>query len=171
MDCPRFVEVPRKPLEQALTAEQKKLMIEIFIEDADSLIEQLRPRFKGEEYAIFLTEPHPWDEEARKRVCIDVLEKYCKGYRVIIKPHPRDLIDYEKLCPGVVVLKGRFPVEVLNFFEGLHVKRAVSIITTAMDNMDFVEEKINLGASFWDAYENPEKHAFNKKAGLSLEDE
>ena len=53
-------------------------------------------------------------------------------------------------------------------FEGLKVKRAVSILTTAMNSMDFVEEKINLGASFWDAYEEPEKHAFNKKAGLEL---
>lgn len=88
----------------------------------------------------------------------------------MIKPHPRDLIDYEALCPGAVVLKGRFPVEVLNFFEGLHIKRAVSILTTAMNNMDFVEEKLNLGASFWDKYEDSEKHAYNKKAGLQLAD-
>jgi len=27
-----------------------------------------------------------------------------------------------------------------------------------------------LGASFWDAYEAPEKHAYNKKAGLALAD-
>lgn len=170
-DCPRFVEAPRKPLEQALTSEQKKLMIRAFIEDADYLMEQLKPKSDGGEYAIFLTEPHPVDEEARKRVCLDVLERYCKGYRVIIKPHPRDMIDYEKLCPDAVVLKGRFPVEVLNFFEGVHIKRAVSIVTTAMNNMDFVEEKLNLGASFWDAYEDPEKHAYNKKAGLALADQ
>lgn len=167
-DCPRFVEEPRKPLEQALTAQQKKLMIQAFIEDADALMEQLKPSFEGEEFACFLTEPHPVDEEARKKVCLDVVEKYCKGYRVLIKPHPRDMIDYAELCPDAVVLRGRFPVEVLNFFEGLKIKRAVSILTTAMNSMDFVEEKLNLGASFWDAYEEPEKHAFNKKAGLKL---
>jgi len=167
-DCPRFVEVPRKPLEAALTAEQKKLMIQAFIEDADALMNQLKPSFEGEEFACFLTEPHPVDEEARKKVCLDVIAQYCKGYRVLIKPHPRDLIDYAKLCPDAVVLRGRFPVEVLNFFEGLKIKRAVSIVTTAMNNMDFVEEKMNLGASFWDAYEDPEKHAYNKKAGLTL---
>lgn len=167
-DCPRFVEEPRKPLEEALTAQQKKLMIQAFIEDADALMEQLKPSFKGEEFACFLTEPHPVDVEARKRVCLDVLEKYCKGYRVLIKPHPRDMIDYAALCPDAIVLRGRFPVEVLNFFEGLKIKRAVSILTTAMNSMDFVEEKLNLGASFWDAYEEPEKHAFNKKAGLEL---
>lgn len=167
-DCPRFVEVPRKPLEAALTAEQKKLMIRAFIEDADALMEQLRPSYEGEEFACFLTEPHPVDEEARKKVCLDVIEQYCKGYRVLIKPHPRDMINYAELCPEAVVLRGRFPVEVLNFFDGLKIKRAVSIVTTAMDSMDFVEERLNLGASFWDAYEDPEKHSYNKKAGLKL---
>ncbi len=169
-DCPRFVEEPRKPLERALTAQQKKLMIQAFIEDADALTRQLTPAYEGEEFACFLTEPHPADEEARKRVCLDVLERYCKGYRVLIKPHPRDMTDYGALCPDAVVLRGRFPVEVLNFFDGLKIRRAVSILTTAMNSMDFVEEKINLGASFWDAYEEPEKHAFNKKAGLTLAD-
>ena len=110
------------------------------------------------------------DVEARKRVCLDVIERYCEGCRVLIKPHPRDGIDYGALCPDAVVLRGRFPVEVLNFFEGLHIRRAVSIVTTAMNNMDFVEEKLNLGASFWDAYEDPEKHEYNRKAGLSLAD-
>jgi len=99
-----------------------------------------------------------------------VIERYCEGCRVLIKPHPRDGIDYGALCPDAVVLRGRFPVEVLNFFEGLHIRRAVSIVTTAMNNMDFVEEKLNLGASFWDAYEDPEKHAYNRRAGLSLAD-
>ena len=170
-DCPRFVEVPRKPLERALTPEQKKQMIQAFIEDADALMQQLKPSQEGEAFACFLTEPHPVDIEARKRVCLDVLAKYCQGYRVLIKPHPRDTVDYEALCPDAVVLRGRFPVEVLNFFEGLHIKRAVSIVTTAINNMDFVEEKLNLGASFWDAYEDPEKHAYNKKAGLALADQ
>ena len=170
-DCPRFVEVPRKPLERALTPEQKKQMIQAFIEDADALMQQLKPSREGEAFACLLTEPHPVDIEARKRVCLDVLATYCQGYRVLIKPHPRDTIDYEALCPDAVVLRGRFPVEVLNFFEGLHIKRAVSIVTTAMNNMDFVEEKLNLGASFWDAYEDPEKHAYNKKAGLALADQ
>jgi len=81
------------------------------------------------------------------------------------------MIDYVDLCPDCVVLQGRFPIEVLNMFEGIRIKKAVSILTTAMNAIEFVEEKINLGASFWDAYEAPEKHAFNKKAGLKLANE
>lgn len=167
-ECPRFKEVPRKTLEQALTSQQKKWMLQAFIEDADSLMEQMKPRFEGEEFMMFLTEPHPFDEKARAQVCLDIIEKYGQGYRVLIKPHPRDMIDYVSLCPNSIVLKGRFPIEVLNFFEGIKVKKAISILTTAMNTMDFVEEKINLGASFWDAYEDPALHAFNKKAGLKM---
>lgn len=170
-DCPKFIEVPRKPLEKGLTSQQKKTMIQAFIPDADALYEQLKPRCEGEECMMFLTEPHPVEEEARARVCQDIVRLYGEGFRVLIKPHPRDMIDYSKLCPDCVVLRGRFPIEVLNFFEGLHVKKAISILTTAMDNMDFVEEKINLGASFWDDYEAPELHAFNKKAGLQVANE
>ena len=55
-------------------------MIQAFIEDADLLMEQLKPSYEGEEFACFLTEPHPVDEEARKKVCLDVIEKYCKEY-------------------------------------------------------------------------------------------
>lgn len=170
-DCPKFVEVPRKPLEKALTTEQKKKMIQAFIPDADELLEKLKPKYEGEEMVMFLTEAFPQEEEIRKQVCKDIIKKYGEGYRVLIKPHPRDMIDYVTLCPECVVLRGRFPVEVLNFLEGVRIKRAVSILTTAMNTMDFVEEKINLGASFWDAYEDPQKHAFNKKAGLSMANE
>jgi hypothetical protein len=169
--CPNFVEIPRKPMEDALTSEQRQTMVRIFIEDCDLLMEQFNQIGKNEDIVCILTEPHPTDEEVRKQVCLDIIERYCGGYKVFIKPHPRDLIDYEKLCPDAVVLRGRFPIEVLNFLEGIHIKKAISIVTTAMDGMDFVDEKINLGASFWDEYEDVEKHAYNKKAGLALADE
>lgn len=166
--CDNLIELPRRELANNLTSEQKTLFQQAFIEDYDGLVEQLSNKKENEEFAMFLTEPHPVDEEARKKVCVDIINKYCQGYRVLIKPHPRDMIDYEKLCPQCVVIRGRFPIEVLNTIEGIHVKKAISIVTTAMDAIDFVDEKINLGASFWDDYEDPALHAYNKKVGLSL---
>lgn len=50
---------------------------------------------------MFLTEPHPVDIEARKKVCLDIVAKYGQGYRVLIKPHPRDMIDYTALLSGL----------------------------------------------------------------------
>ena len=51
---PAFVEVPRKPLEKALTSRQKKLMVQAFIPDADALLAQLEPRFpRRKEFVMF----------------------------------------------------------------------------------------------------------------------
>jgi hypothetical protein len=169
-ECPRLKEVPRKPMEEALTSAQKELMLKTFIDDYDNLKKQLVNSEGDRELAMYLSEGYPRDEELLKRICLDIIEQHLKGYKVIIKPHPMDKVDYKALCPDAVVLKGRFPVEVLNFIEGFHIKKAVAVVSTAMANMDFVEEKLNLGVSFWDNYEAPEKHRFNQKIGFSMAD-
>ena len=48
------------------------------------LLAQLEPRFPGEEFVMFLTEPHPVDIEARKKVCLDIVAKYGQGYRCLL---------------------------------------------------------------------------------------
>jgi hypothetical protein len=81
-----------------------------------------------------------------------------------------DLVDYTELCPDAIVLKGKFPVEILNFIQNIHIDKGISVVSTAMKNMDFIENKVNLGVSFWDKYEDPSKHQFNKKIGFIMED-
>lgn len=154
---PNYIEAPRRLLEQGLSSEQKKMLLRIFIADADALFQKLKEEAENG-CVLFLTQPHPQDEAARKQVCLDIIKDYCQGAHVVIKPHPRDLIDYEVLCPDCTVLKGKFPVEILNFAEGIHFKKIISIITTALDTLTFADEKINLGESFWDKYEDPSKH-------------
>ncbi|MBE5847846.1 MAG: lipooligosaccharide sialyltransferase [Lachnospiraceae bacterium] len=154
--------VPRKPLESGLTKEQKMTMLRVFMEDADEFMKDLVEKAAGRECILFLTMPHPQDEEIRKRICKDILRDHCQGYHTVIKPHPRDLIDYAALCPECTVIKGKFPIEVMNFMEGIKFKRALSIATTAIDTLDFCEEKVNLGESFWDAYEDPALHNWQK---------
>ncbi len=152
-----YVEIPRKPLEKGLTPEQKRIMLRVFMEAADRFFASLREQASGG-CVLFLTQPHPQDEKARKQICNDIIRDYCQGFHVVIKPHPRDLIDYEALRPDCTVIKGKFPVEVLNFAEGVHFTKIISIITTALDTLDFADEKINLGEDFWDKYEDKSKH-------------
>jgi len=154
---PNYKVVPRKPLEQALNSEQKSIMVRTFIENADELLRELEEKASGD-CILLLLQPHPQNDEIRKQICNDIIREHCQGCHVVIKPHPRDLIDYKSLRPDCTVIKGKFPVEVLNFLEGIRFKKAISIITTAMDTLDFADEKINLGDSFWDKYEDPEKH-------------
>lgn len=154
---PNYKEVPRRPMEKGLTSEQKKMMLQAFIPDADALMERLTEKAK-EDCVLFLTQPHPQEEEARLGVCAEVIRDYCQGCHVVIKPHPRDLIDYQAHFENCTVIKGKFPVEVLNFMEGIHFKKAISIITTAIDTIEFAEEKILIGEEIWDKYEDPAKH-------------
>lgn len=155
--CPKYKVVPRKPLELALDSGQKRKMLHIFMADADAFLQELGEKASGD-CILFLTQPHPKSEEARVRICHDIIKEYCQGCHVVIKPHPRDLIDYAALRPDCTVIRGKFPVEVLNFLEGIRFKKVISIATTALDTIDFAEEKINLGDTFWDRYEDPANH-------------
>ncbi len=159
-DYKKYKEVPRKPLEKNLTPEQKQVILQTFMPDAKEVIASLGEKAKGG-CVLFLTQPHPRDPKIRERICRDIISDYCGGYHVVIKPHPRDIVDYAALCPDCTVIKGKFPIEVLNFIEGVRFKKAISIVTTALDTLDFADEKLNLGQSFWDAYEDPALHDYN----------
>lgn len=160
-DGPVYRVVKKSDLEAGLSENQKKEIVRIFIADAEQIAVQLKSFQKGQKVGMFLSENWPGDApDIRRQVCLDIKERYFRDYALVIKPHPADNVDYKELCGDAIVLRGRFPIEVLNFFDGLHVDLAVSIVTSAMDSLRFVDEKLNLGPAFWDAYEDPEKHAF-----------
>ncbi len=153
----KYKEVPRKPMERALTEKQKESMLRMFLPDAKEITEQLSG---CGDCALFLTEAFPPDEKVRIAVCGQILKEHCAGMRVVIKPHPRDDIDYAAYYPQCVVIRGKFPIEVLNLIDGIHFAKAVSIITSALDAITFADEKYNIGPQIWDAYEPKECHAF-----------
>ena len=157
----KYKEVPRKTMERALTAQQKRLMLQVFLPDAEEITKQLAG---CEDCVLFLTEAFPNDAKVRKAVCDEILRDYCGDAHVVIKPHPRDDLDYVALYPQCTVIQGKFPIEVLNFIEGIHFKKMISIITSALDAIEFSDEKINIGPQIWDAYEPEEVHAFMKEA-------
>lgn len=153
----KYKVVPRRPMEDALTEAQKQVMVSVFLPAAETLKEKLKGK---EDCVLFLTEAYPPQDDIRKRVAEDIIKNACDGMTVLIKPHPRDTVDYEKEFPECGLVKGKFPIEVMNYLDGIHFKKAISIISSALDSLRFCDEKINLGPSFWDAYEDPEKHAF-----------
>ncbi len=104
--------------------------------------------------------------ETRKRIFRDIIEEYGKidGQRaqILIKPHPRDVLDYKELFPEHIVLDGKFPMEVLNEVKGLALDRVVTVFTVP-DAITFVKEKVFLGEDFMDKYEAPEIHRQNEQ--------
>ena len=160
--CKKYIEVPRAKLVDRLTNEDKDILIRLFIENMDGLFEQLK--MGAEDKILVLTEPL-CELDVRKRLFSDVIEQYGeidgrKG-QVLIKPHPRDVLDYEKEFSQYIILNAMFPMEILNFIPGLHFKRVISVATVP-NGIKFADEVIFLGEDFLDLYEAPEIHRPNE---------
>lgn len=151
-----YIEVPRKKLMNALSDEQKNLVLQIFVKDMEKLEGQIENNGKCLDGIIILTEPL-CDLETRKRLFKDLVETYSKEGTIFIKPHPRDVLDYEELFPQCFVIEKKVPMEMLCFFTKLHFKKIVSVYTQ-LGLIDFVDEKVELGNDFMDKYEDPSVH-------------
>lgn len=160
--CPKYIQKPRAELVEALDEEAKNILIHLFIADMDEIDRKLREG--GENKILILTEPL-CSLEVRERLFRDVIEQYgnaCGADTVImIKPHPRDVLDYQRLFSRYIVLDGKFPMEVLNFIPGLRFRRVVSVFTVP-SSIRFAEEIVYLGEDFMDNYEPPKMHRQNE---------
>lgn len=159
--CKKYREVPRAKLAERLTQEDKDILVRLFIEDPDRLMAQLA---QGEEQKVLVLSEPLCDLETRRKIFADIIEQYGvvdgKKAQILIKPHPRDVLDYEKEFPEHIVLSGSFPMEILNYISGLSFKRVVSVFTVP-NGILFAEEIVFLGEDFMDQYEAPELHRQN----------
>lgn len=159
--CPKYIEQPREVLVRRLTQKDKNRILRIFMEDLDGLLEQLSNGVHHEKKVLVLTEPL-CELPVREKIFRDIIAEYGQDAQVILKPHPRDVLDYRELFPEHIVLDGKFPMEILNFVEGLEFDRVVSVYTVP-DSIHFAKEKTFLGDDFMDKYEAPDKHRFNEQ--------
>lgn len=150
-----IVEKNRNEMFSKLTDEDKDIIISIFIENAKELLMQLESS-NGNPSVLILTEPL-CELDVRKRLFGDIIDEYRNTHTVIIKPHPRDVLDYEKEFSDVIVIKGKFPMEVMNDIPNLRVDKLISVITQ-VDSIKFADEIVYLGFDFLDKYEAPEIH-------------
>lgn len=140
----------------ALSEEDHEILVDIFLENKEKLIEILNTENYRKPCVMILTEPL-CEPDVRRRLFGDIINTYKDKYQVIIKPHPRDLLDYEESFPECVVIRDRFPMEVMNDIKGLKVEKLISVITQ-VDCIRFAKEKEYLGLDFLDRYEDPSIH-------------
>ena len=140
----KLIEVPRKKLFEKLTKEQKELILKIFLKK-DDIIKVI----KGDS-TLVITQPLFSDrlvdsKEKQIKIYKDIVTNYSIG-KVIIKPHPRDILNYEKYFKNCIVIKEKYiPLEVLNFIPNLRIKRAVTVFSTSIQAIDYCDEKVCLG--------------------------
>lgn len=161
--CPKYIEKPRKDLADRLDGEGKDILVRLFIADMDEIMEKIGAGDKKNKI-LLLTEPL-CELDVRERIFRDCIEMYGKinGEEsvVLIKPHPRDVLDYRKVFPEYIVLDGKFPMEVLNFIPNLKFRRVISVFTV-VHAIRFAEEIVYLGEDFMDNYEEPKLHRQNE---------
>lgn len=161
--CPKYIEKPRKELTENLSLQAKEMLVSIFVENKEELEGMLKQA--GEDAKILvLTEPL-CDLETRKQIFRDIIDEFGsvdgKQANILLKPHPRDVLDYRELFPEHIVLDGKFPMEILNYVEGLVFDKVISVFTVPHAIM-FAKEKVFLGEDFMDKYEAPEIHRQNE---------
>lgn len=163
--CRKYIEKPRRELTENLGEKERQLLVSVFIENREELERMLAFGSGSEHKVLILSEPL-CDLETRKRIFEDIIEEYGsingRKAQILIKPHPRDVLDYRELFPDHIVLDGKFPMEVLNEIDGLIFDRVVTVFTVP-SAISFVKEKIFLGEDFMDKYETPEIHRQNEQ--------
>ncbi|MBS7340363.1 MAG: lipooligosaccharide sialyltransferase [Lachnospiraceae bacterium] len=158
--CPKYVELRRELLVEHLSQDDKDQIVKLFLKNIDELKERFISGENHEHKVLILTEPL-CSLEVREKIFRDVISEQGQNAQVILKPHPRDVLDYEKLFPEYIVLSGKFPMEIMNFIPELQVDKVVSILTVP-DGIHFAKEVVFLGEDYMDRYEARELHSQNE---------
>lgn len=158
--CAKYIEKSRKELVENIKEEDKLMIISIFMENPEQLLDQMAKTKKAKEKVLILSEPL-CDLKTRERIFKDIVNAYGKNADVFIKPHPRDVLDYKEKFPGQIIIGGKFPMEVMNFIPGIYWDKVISVLTVT-DAITCAREVIFLGRDFLDKYEAPEIHRQNE---------
>lgn len=153
---PNVIEVPHSSITGRLDAADHEMLAHIFISDWDEIRSVLVKKPGDRKTAMILTEPL-CAPEVRAQMFKDIADSYKADYDIVIKPHPRDTLDYESIFPEHTVIRSRFPMEVLNDITEIRIDLLISVITQIND-IQFADEIVYLGLDFMDKYESPEIH-------------
>jgi hypothetical protein len=165
MPCRKYREVPRKELTERLTEKDKELLLQAFVRDREQLGQKLSDCRTGQKNILILTDPL-CTLEVREKIFRDIITEYEQAGQIFIKPHPRDELDYRKLFPEYSIFDATVPMEMLNFFPDIYFDKVVTVFTD-LKGIQFAREKIRLGDTFMDRYEDPDVHNQNRQIGIS----
>lgn len=161
----KYIQQPRQEMVEKLTQEDKELILRAFVRDMESLRAQLcageGEDVRGQDKILILTDPL-CSLEVRERIFKDIIARFEPEGKIFLKPHPRDELDYRTLFGEYPQFDATVPMEMLNFFPGIHFKKVVAVLTE-VGAIRFADEKVRLGESFMDKYEDPLVHRQNEQ--------
>lgn len=122
-----------KELWNNLTKDDHQKLLKIFNVDIEGI------NF-NKKTALLLTEPlsetdtMEITEEEELNIYNEIINKF-DDYQIIIKPHPRDTKDFEKIFPNMKIINKNFPVEILTMLN-IHPTVVCSVVSTALYNFE-----------------------------------
>ena len=115
--CPKYIERPRKELTEGLDGAGKDILVRLFIEDMDEILEKIDKG--GKDKVLLLTEPL-CELDVRERIFRDCIQRYGKidGKEsvVLIKPHPESL-------PGIYRIGREIPDGGAELYSGIKIPK------------------------------------------------
>ena len=146
----KFVEVNRDTLVKGLSVESKNILFNFFEGNTVNL-------YVDKKTVLILTQPFFLDKllptiEKQLLLYEKLIKKYQnKGYHVILKPHPRDTLNYREIMLSKEdILPPNMPIEILNFKEGFTLDTVLSVSSTAVDGVTFAQNRVQLGWDYLD---------------------
>lgn len=129
----KLVEIPRKPMFDRLTALDLDKLKFIFFKDI--------PEFDYRNSVLLITQPLFEDgivigDDEQIVIYKRLAAKYSRGYSLVIKPHPRDTVDYSVVFPNAVILNKNMPLEIVGLIEKPHFARVVSFGSSCQMTVD-----------------------------------
>ncbi|MGN7385515.1 polysialyltransferase family glycosyltransferase [Sporosarcina sp. SAFN-015] len=142
----------KKEMFSKLTEEQKKQIYMIFTMDDDE-----ESSLHGDSVLI-LSQPLFEDgivqtKEIQRKVYQDIIDAYCDDLNIFIKPHPRDNFNYRDNFINVRVMNKDLPSEILNFNPNIKYKKAITVTSTSLNSIDFVDDKVYFGFEWLRKYQ------------------
>lgn len=134
---------------QQLNQEQKNALADFFL----NKFELINTTAKT---ILVITQPLSEDgfisEEYKIHLYKKIIEGFQKdGYKIYLKSHPREKTQYDKTISEIdEVISGNFPLEILNLNPLIKFDKGITIFSSALNNCDFIGEKIFLGEN-WDS--------------------
>ena len=146
-------------LEEALSLEEKEKIYQVYAKAFDL------PLWYEKEVNLLLTGPLAHDkavesEEDQINCYKDAVSQNCNnGLPLLIKPHPRDTVDYSKIFPDAIIVDKIVSSEVLSLSNSLKIDKVVTIYSTSISSFRNAKQLIMLGGEFLDNYHHTSKYA------------
>ena len=148
-----IIERSRRDMISSLSSEQKKIIFNVFVDDFEFV-----KKIKNKKAIVFTSvlANDGWVDTELSQIKIykDIIYGLKnEGYYVVIKPHPRDKVIYNKVFNDCYVMDRNFPSELLDFDPDIYFDKGVVIASSAMELIDCINDKVKLGFSFFKNYE------------------